>query len=285
MAEWYKWNTTNAPEPPTSAGQLQGLIGQMGLSGYMESRPELYDPSYVYWRDEAYGVPEDVGRKLGSLSRAFGAGCQALQTYKDQMKAYAELRNEFTGIESTYIRWLISNKIASIRSQYERQRQSNIETFHRMNEASVIARGGTEEEIAESRAWREDFEGGPISARTTPAPVPEWMRPYIEEGMAYERAPTGERRRTRSQKAETTTLAGLGQLRPLGAQAELDPEQLGQMAGYQSWGYAGFPTQYSERAIEEMADWQRWWTPYVKLSEGLFPKQTTLRKRWRVSEQ
>ena len=93
-------------------------------------------------------------------------------------------------------------------------------------------------------------------------PVPEWMRAYLESSM---------------QTGKEGVAYGL---RPLGAQTDLSPERMGEMAGYLTWGKAGAPLSYEDyvKAAENM---ESWWEEYSKLSQSLFPTEVgTQRIRW-----
>lgn len=117
-------------------------------------------------------------------------------------------------------------------------------------------------------------------------PIPAWMEEYLERSApaAVPEYSAGQLARPSSRGAPPTP-EGAAALRPMGAQAELTPEQMGLMAGYQAWGAAGSPRRYSEEALIEMSDWQKSWDPYTRLSESLFPKQAKLRGDWRTALQ
>ncbi|GAI54868.1 unnamed protein product, partial [marine sediment metagenome] len=111
-----------------------------------------------------------------------------------------------------------------------------------------------------------------------PPPTPDWMQEYIEPTVSKE---TGGGFLSRIFKKPSVTST----LRPLGAQAELDPDQLEFMAGYQAWRKAGAPTEYSEEAISKMADWRKSWEPHVRESQSLFPTGKKLRTGWATAMQ
>jgi len=162
-----------------------------------------------------------------------------------------QLRSQFQGPESTYIRWLIDEEIGSLTRRF----------------AKLSGRDYT-------------------TARSQPAPVPDWMQEYITPTPMQASEYYGGRERgglSRSRKRGEEQQANV--LRPLGAQEELPPEQMGLMAGYQAWGKAGSPTSFSTQAIERMADWQRHWSYYTKQSQTLMPQQVKHAPRWRTPEQ
>ena len=96
---------------------------------------------------------------------------------------------------------------------------------------------------------------------------------------------------TRKSKHKTTQETPTGRERevptliPLGAQERLGAEQQAQLAGFLAYTKAGAPERYSEKALEEMADIERWWRPYQAESMAIFPKQTKLRPRWATARQ
>jgi len=112
-----------------------------------------------------------------------------------------------------------------------------------------------------------------------PPPIPEWMKPYIETRTVPVEEPPHRMRREQPETKEVQVL------RPLGAQTELTPEQMGYMAGYQAWLEAGSPTKFEERLLPELSDWQRYWKYYTRQAQELFPKQQSLFPRWAIARQ
>ena len=107
--------------------------------------------------------------------------------------------------------------------------------------------------------------------------LPEWIKPFISEGNAYQRPETGlvsQRRGLRGQgyTREPTAPIGAGKLRPLSAQAELSLEQQEFLASYLAWAKSGFPSGYGQggalrsklpEVISSMANKQgAWWEEY-----------------------
>jgi len=156
------------------------------------------------------------------------------------------LLEEYSGPEGSMIRWLIQNRIRELEYKVAAVR------------GITAARKPTPE----------------------PPPVPDWMKPYMGASVTMQPSRPGGRPQRREQETRE-----VGTLSPLGAQAELTPEQMGEMAGYQAWTKAGAPTQFSEQALREMSDWERWWTPYTRLSQSLFPKQQRLASGWATARQ
>ena len=117
-----------------------------------------------------------------------------------------------------------------------------------------------------------------------PPPMPEWMEEYIDRATpAVKPDYLPQKARPRSWRPEQTE--GAYAVRPLGAQAELDPEQMKLLGAYAAWTGAGAPTKYSEGALTAMSDWQGKWQQQAALSESLFPRQTKLRANWRTALQ
>jgi len=209
------------------------LYNILGTSAYASLSPEVYEGG-------------------GAINVAY-----LYQAKEARIKALEDLRNSFTGPESTFIKWLLNN----------------------MLKAAKIAPVG------------ETF----IKPKRTPAPIPDWMKAYVEPSIPYQReeiftAPTTTVRRRGRQLAQSTGMpTGIPSLRPLSAQEELSPERLGYMAGYQAWGKMGGPAKLREstmeRTITGLADWERWWPQYIALSQNLFPTKAKLRPRWALASQ
>jgi len=111
-----------------------------------------------------------------------------------------------------------------------------------------------------------------------PPPVPDWMKQYLTPATVDLPGRPGTHRGLPATKE-------VGELQLLGAQEELTPEQMGEMAGYQAWFKAGAPTEFSKEAVRQMSDWQRHWTPYTRESQSLFPKQQKLTPKWATARQ
>jgi hypothetical protein len=103
---------------------------------------------------------------------------------------------------------------------------------------------------------------GEAYKQTGAPPIPEWMKPYLEP-----------------------SLGKVGEVRPIGAQAKLDSDQMARMAGFQAWSKVGAPTSFSKSAITAMSDIGKWWTPLVAQSQKLFPSKVKLGQRWNVGRQ
>jgi hypothetical protein len=242
-----------------------------GVSKYMEANPEVYNPAYRWWSDPRYGISGGLQSYLGSRYMP----TTTISPYDEidaQINAYNALMLNFPGYGGTYIRKLISSKIDELR--YERELLSEQMSGQlREKQAGIVRRLPGLDIRKVPREARERLDKtytGTLEEAEAPEyidmAVPDWMKPYLETSIKAGGTPETE--------------AWASTLRPMGAQAELSPEQMGQMAGYLAWTKAGAPTEYSEEAIKQMADWQRWWEPYVRLSESLFPKTTRLGSRW-----
>ena len=237
------------------------------MNRYLSSKEQVLTGNVAYRSPSAYCPSCGVDRPTYTAAEAARAerGC-AFPAYRDQIRQQiADLQNfkdQFPGPEGTFIRWLIRQKQTELHNQLETE-------FHGLFDA-----------------------GDPLFLREyEPPPIPDWLAPYVEPSMPYQKSQypyTDEpvedkmpwKRRGRDGEAVETP-----SLRPLGAQAELTPEQLGLMAGYQAWGRAGSPMRYSGGAIRDMADWQRWWDQYVALSKSLFPKSQKKTAGWQTARQ
>ena len=75
-------------------------------------------------------------------------------------------------------------------------------------------------------------------------------------------------------------------LRPMGAQADLDPEDMGMPQGYMGWTKAGSPTEYSDEYAQSLQSLPNWWEQYTKESQRLFPKGNIGgQANWRTAKQ
>lgn len=186
-------------------------------------------------------------------------GLREVDRLKAQIEDLRQMQLQFSGPEATYIRWFIANRINSLNDQVAYETK------------------------------------GTPAKKTIPPPVPDWLMEYLETSMPAKAAEymTGFPQATSEGRRKKQFAGGepLGrELRPLGAQAELTPEQLGLMAGYQAWGKAGSPVKSGDEQgfagmIAQMSDWQRYMQNYTTLSEKLFPKQTNLRTGWATATQ
>jgi hypothetical protein len=118
---------------------------------------------------------------------------------------------------------------------------------------------------------------------TPPPPSPTWLQPYLEASKPYQMTDVAETRRqirgkTYANKGTTASL------RPLGAQAELTPEQLAFMSSYQAWGKAGSPRTFA-RAGQMTSNWQNWWDEYTTQSQKLFPTAGNRAASWATARQ
>jgi len=183
-----------------------------------------------------------------------------------EIAALRELREGLTGIQNDFLRMMIDNRITAIRAMYS-------------------SRGRT-----------------PASAyKDIGDMLPEWMKPYIQEGTAYGQAEGldfgrhafNEPRQPRGKGVS----GGGGQLSPLGAQAELTAEQQQFMSGYLGWAKAGQPSgrgfgSVSSRRnsfvdlIKSMAASQgSQWAEYSKQSQSMFPSSQRLGAQRRIASQ
>ena len=104
-------------------------------------------------------------------------------------------------------------------------------------------------------------------------PMPSWLAPLLEPSMMAGKAP--------KTKRGTETGAAFTP-RPLGAQAELTPTQMQQLALYGGWGQGG-ATLDPDEYIKNLSQVAPWWEEYSTLSKKLAPKSVNLsRPQWSV---
>ena len=104
-------------------------------------------------------------------------------------------------------------------------------------------------------------------------PMPSWLAPLLEPSMM-----AGKDAET---KKGTETGAAFTP-RPLGAQAELTPTQMQQLALYGGWGQGG-ATLDPDEYIKNLSQVAPWWEEYSTLSKKLAPKSVNLsRPQWSV---
>ena len=304
---------------PAPSGNVNDLSAYGSTYDYVLANPQIFNPGYKWYSDPQYGVPQSIQYKIDPTLHYQKSPYDYMQSgsvyapYYARLRELSELKSQFPGAESTYIRWLIGNEMREIRNQIESLRASQksgaagaagayaeADVYRAASqlpgELTRVAPGeglsGAERDVSEAlqRAQAEYDTGAPPQYQAPEGPpVPDWMLPYLETGMA---ARTGTVDATRTPRGTTqpsgTHLEGgrrAAELRPLGAQAELTPDQLGQMAGYMGWGRAGSPWKFSEGAVMKMADWQRYWDEYVRLSQKLFPTQVRMQANWRAARQ
>ena len=60
MAE-YQYNTTNQGTAPKSVGEYWQKVNELGgTANYMKNYPQVYDPTYRWWQDKTYGMPNEM---------------------------------------------------------------------------------------------------------------------------------------------------------------------------------------------------------------------------------
>jgi len=320
MADWYQ-TATDASLAEAKGQMERGEItpeqyyrlelNTLGTYGYMQKYPESTEPGYRWYQDEKYGIGADL-QAAWAGTRGGGVPFSNLPQYAE-MEGLRELRKQFSGGTGTFIRWMIDNRVGQLQHDVASLRASASEAVRlgqiSLGEAEQAAlergelirdEGRVESGILHDGA-RYPYPGGdtvgqdridryramatkiPSDPSSMGAPVPDWMRQYIDPSVSGER-PTGTERIGRDVVPRTATV-GEGMLAPLGAQADVTPEQMEEMAGYLAWHKAGSPTRYSEESLLKMADWERHWGEHTKLSESLFPARAQLGQRWATARQ
>lgn len=301
MADPYSFNTTGQTAYPTTKYDFYNKVNQLGgVASLMREYPQLYNPAYRWWNDARYSAPSEVQGVMEAWDMPY-SGIDPINQLRAKITDLSEIAGMFPGPEATYIRWLIGNQQKKLQAQIDYERSQvgaragaflgqveNAEkraaissgppspTLAAKMEPSLTQRVAGEEAyreaVAPTKEWASNVSGvgGAVEQQAQTMPIPDWMKPYLEPAIQYEGAAEGTQAAT---------------VRPIGAQAKLSPTQLGQLAGYEAWGRAGAPTEYSEGALEAMADVDRWWTPLVNLSKALFPSQQRLKARWMPAQQ
>lgn len=261
-----------------TASQETDLQGQIDDLEQLKVRFPGTEATYIRW------LIDNEIRQLGmelertrSVSRMATAKQMIALGEAQQIAGQQEVTTTIPGAELPYIPPSVTGIKEKIHGKLMELPQYQTTTQTTTPYEDLAAKGAEQIAMGE-RMLAATQAGASLESYMTEAPVPSWMAPYLEPSMPLTRAEDlPQQPSTEYSKALT--------LRPLGAQAELLPEQLGQMAGYLAWGKAGSPYMYSERAIQEMADWERWWQPYTTLSKSLFPTQTRLGASWMPAQQ
>jgi len=247
------------------------------------------------------GTRRDVStNRAQELSAIMANNMQARNEYQSQIDTLMGLREQFTGDIDWITRWLIDQEIKSLQNQKSSCNSTaaiaayNLENLHEYALGSPTMSPEEEEAyMGKYEMWERALDGGP-SEETFPdetfpelnrpptegLPLPEWLQEYLEPSM-----PAG------VEGARKQAYA----LRPLGAQADLSLEQMGQMAGYLGWTKAGAPTRWSqwlgpgpeksyagERYLEKREKFLPWWQEYQRKAQAMFPSEARMPKiTWR----
>jgi len=111
-------------------------------------------------------------------------------------------------------------------------------------------------------------QGASGASQASKLPMPSWLTSVLEPSMI-----AGKEAKSKMEKGTETGAAFTP--RPLGAQAELTPAQLQQLALYGGWGQSG-ATLNPDEYIANLSNVQPWFEQYQTLSKKLAPKSTKL---------
>lgn len=220
-------------------------------------------------------IPEEI--------REFQAGeaetAREIYGLRAEISDWAALRESLSRPVDRIAHWLAGLEMDRVREELRRvKEQADISRYKRElaegeyefgewgAPAGERVTGGPGVRLARAR---EKAKGGAGLTREleTAYPIPDWLQAFLEHSM-----PVGE-------DGEAF------EMRPLGAQAEVSPERLGEMAGYLGWGKMGAPLRYKPYA-EAAERIPEWFEEYTRISEKLFPKEVgTRRARWFPSHQ
>ena len=207
-----------------------------------------------YQRQTAVGEAEKVGQEFGTYTAPNTATIDPTKPISDDMIAELYGRDAISMQEAED---LARSGFPGIPSTLEQQ-GLNPEYIERATKWGVGGIGAGRLAALGEAPQYEDA----AYRKTGAPPIPEWMKPYID-----------------------TAMGGVGELRPIGAQAQLDQGQMARMAGFQTWSKVGAPTSFSKSAITAMSDIEKWWAPLVAQSQKLFPSKVKLGQRWNVGRQ
>ena len=259
------------------------------------------------------GLVERRMRQIG-FSRESAERVMKRQRLKDELDALEKLRSSLRRPIDVIPRWLVEKEIERVRTREARLGEEDLGVATRIiGENLATARaslgefekfgdepgGRTREELEvnvkqnenmlaglenerrqREREWEaeevkvekplETLRGVPISRETYP--IPEWMKPLLES--------------TKTERGELKPVEERGRkgayafgVRPLGAQAELTPERLGELYGYYGWHKMGAPMSYRAYA-GRATELPSWIEEYQRLSEKLFPTARYIRPAW-----
>jgi len=251
---------------------LQGLMGEFGSLGNeatwirwligkeMKDTQEAIDRQIAgsvalnYQRQQAVGEAEKVGQEQGTYTAPNPYTLDPTRPISDTMIAEAYGRGEISMQEAED---LARSGFPGIPSTLEQQGLNPVYT----DQAKTWGVGGIGQERLNILGAAPEYANQAYKQSGAP-PIPDWMKPYLEP-----------------------SLGKVGEVRPIGAQAQLDTDQMAQMAGFQTWSKVGAPTSFSQSAITAMSDIEKWWTPLVTQSQKLFPSKVKLGQRWNVGRQ
>ncbi|HUV45575.1 MAG TPA: hypothetical protein VMW45_00705 [Dehalococcoidia bacterium] len=249
--------------------------GTMGRFTYQPYQPAVGASAST--SGSASWQPSWLDTQLGSYG-AMEAGLldqkKAIHAQIDDLKS---ILGTFTSAGDVFTRWMIGNSISQLEEQNYKLTQG-LQTYYAAGEqAKIISETAQPGWVSKEKLdeWKENWgrmeevketAEQDASGSKTEAPIPDWMQPYIESSMQY-------------------TKGGAGQLKPIGAQAELGTEQLGKMTGYLGWGKAGAPKYFSKDYVNKLQNLPSWYAELSKISEKLTPVSNKKQAKWRPTFQ
>lgn len=265
-----------------------------------------YTTPAPWWTQPFYtsGYPGEPSKYNTPSLNALDQQNKALRSRREMLRAqiadWESLKLEFGGPVDFITRWMIDNKIRDLKNSLS-SISSNIMSGWAEEERQMalaeLEPGMTQEELDAAasrweRAERAESEhgGGWDYPQEKTPPIPAWMQKYFEKsvsglGKQWEAQETSMYGKRRSAKEPSFQEKGAYAFMPIGAQEELDPEQLAMMAGYLGWTKAGAPTEFSEEYASKMAMMPAWWEYETKKWTDLFPSNVKLPASWRISKQ
>lgn len=216
-AEAMKWNEIESNLSRGNMSRLQELENLRTLLGNLQGGENFIAQWLIG------NTIKQLSSRMEDTSRAIGMGQMAMNRARNRME----------------------------QERYERGEGPEPEGWK--TPSGGTTRGGQQERWSEM-AQRPS---GGEEAKYSELEIPEWMSPYITDGIA-----------------------------PLSARADLDIEQMGQLQAYMGWEKAGKPQFFTEEYTQQMQQVPQWWEELTTKSQRLFPTMGKGRQAtWRTARQ
>lgn len=274
----------------------------MGIREYFPGSRGIKEPG-GRWQPQTY-VWSSEAEKRGQQEKGIRSGKSALWA---QIEGLQSMRQSLGGSMDVYTNWMIGNTISSLKNR-----------LNRMDSTRAIGRGQTSQMIEENIFGGKKFEDevGPGVSRMDRfrrfaemgreksdrdyqgqdlnIPIPAWLKKFFTQRAEQANKEAGARqpsahRGAAEKETETKDLPNWGTpFIPMGAQEELNPEQMMDMIAYMGWAKGGRPTAFNEKGMDKYLQGIKsapdWFKYYAEKSKGLFPRERrheTMRGRWR----
>lgn len=223
----------------------------------------------------------------------------------NRLEMLRDLYERYSGGMDYITQWMIGKELAEAKGEYTEARShtgskrvsdmssSWARAFYHKNRDYMPSSQLFAEEPG--RYWQEDERrvGVPVPKESVGVPVPKWIEEFLEPNIPLEgdisraQDPMNLPRRWPGKRGGYTAEdLGAYTVRPLGAQAELSLDELGQLASYLKWVKAGAPTKFGKKSMSQMANAAKYWQEYQRQSQAMMPKDVGwIPARWRPREQ